>query len=216
MVCACAFTFAFAADLAAHSLIRADSPPSSRQNAVHIERPDVSQVYYGEVSPSEPAVWFTFEADPGDVAHFNVGIPKIDRLEELNVVVALIGPGLDEATPVIVDYGRRAGEPLPDVCADIVGPGESGLLFEEGPERRVFHEHFTDTVSWVVVQADVEIQVTGVYYLAAFARGTMPPAPKLWLAIGTKERFTLSDVFGIRRLIRFVRAFHETSHKSLE
>jgi hypothetical protein len=64
-----------------------------------------------------------------------------------------------------------------------------------------------------VMEQTVAIPETGTYYFVAY-----PASPaesrdrlenKLWMAIGTKERFGLKDLFRLGTIKRFVRDFHE-------
>lgn len=226
--------FLAAGHLAAHSFIRPNVPPTSARNSYTVRRPAVSQVYYTPVPGPGSRAWFSFDARQGDVIHFNVGVPFVERLSSLVVRAAMIGPGLSQGVPLSLDYGRLGNAERPEVAAltaEVValsaentgaGTGDAGaaagaldsrrigaVTFEEGRERRVFHEHFTDTTSWIIVQADVTIPEDGTYYLVTWPVEPLPPESKLWLAIGVKERFTLHDIFRIGHILRTVREFHE-------
>ena len=174
----------------AHSLIDPAQPPVSADTAYRVRDHTVSQVYYSQSNRTRPAVWFTFEAQKGETIHFQLGVPYIDRFEDFTPRVALIGPGLDLLTPTNIEYGNLldAG-PARDVVLQQAVPREAtltALLFGEGHDRRVFHEEFTRTTSWILVQTDVTAPATGRFYLVAF-QDAMPPADgKLWMAIGVK------------------------------
>mgnify|MGYP001071401678 CR=1 FL=1 len=43
----------------------------------------------------------------------------------------------------------------------------------------------------------------------AYAPGRPSPGDKLWMSMGTKERFKLRDLFTFRRWKREIRRFHE-------
>jgi hypothetical protein len=197
----------------AHSLIDPKQPPVSVDTAYPVRDHTVSQVYYSASNRTRPAIWFTFEVQEGETIHFQLGVPYLDRFEEFAPLVALIGPGLTLLTPAAIEYGSLldAGPAREVVLRQVVprDPYMMALLFGEGHDRRVFHEEFTGTTSWILVQADVTAPATGRFYLVAFQDAMPPVDGKLWMAIGVKERFGLGELFRFPSIIRHVRRFHE-------
>jgi hypothetical protein len=82
-------------------------------------------------------------------------------------------------------------------------------IFKSGGNPRFFHEHFTGTESWIHIEVDRTLQSDGTYYLVAYTPGSPSAGDKLWLSMGTKERFKLRDLFTFRRWKREIRRFHE-------
>jgi len=176
----------------AHNLIRADSAPNTWHDPLPIERPDVSQVYYARLEERRRQVWFRFTGKAGDRIWFQVGVPLLDRLAGLVPWAAVVGPELPSA-----DLGF---ELPPELGAVVFAP--SG-----GP--REFHEEFTGTSSWIWIEQEYVLPSSGTWYVVAFSDTPASEDDKLWLAIGTKERFGLGDILRLGSIKRFVRAFHE-------
>jgi hypothetical protein len=176
----------------AHNLVREDSSPNTWSDPLPIERPDVSQVYYAQLGPSRRQVWFRFSGKAGERIWFQVGVPVIDRLAGLVPRAAVVGPGLP---PTDVGF-----ELPPDLGA---------IVFAPSAPPREFHEEFTGTSSWIWLEQEYVLPSSGTWYVVAFCDSPVSPDDKLWLAIGTKERFGLRDLFRLGSIKRFVRAFHE-------
>jgi hypothetical protein len=176
----------------AHNLIREESEPNTWSDPLPIERPDVSQVYYARLEGVRRQVWFRFSGKAGDRIRFQVGVPVSERLAGLEPRAAVVGPGLPA-----VDFGFD----LP--------PGLGAVVFEPAGRPREFHEEFTGTSSWIWIEQEYVLPSSGTWYVVAFSDTANSADDRLWLAIGTKERFGLRDLFRFRSIRRFVRAFHE-------
>lgn len=180
-----------------HRPIEAEDPPDRCQRALRIDRPDVSQVYYGALNVERPQVWFRFEGKENQEIYFSVGIPFIERLRDYRPAVALIGPGLEKS-------GVN-----PDQLPFEV-PNKNGVeIFTSDGEPRFFHEHVTGTDSWILIEETQILPRSGTYYLVAYTQTDPRPGDKLWLTMGRKERFKLRDLFTFGRWKREIRAFHE-------
>jgi hypothetical protein len=186
------FSSLLAAPLSAHNLIRAETAPGTFGSAIPIADPGVSRVYYGQVDAASPRLWFRFQGKAGDRIYLSVGVPRISRLERLKPAAALVGPGLGPPGP---------GFELPP------GTGARALSVAEQP--REFHEEFTGTYSWIWVEETVSLPADGTYYFVAYAPEPLPAGAKLWMAIGTRESFSLADILGLFSVVRFVREYHE-------
>jgi hypothetical protein len=157
-------------------------------------------VYYGALNTERPQVWFRFVAEENQEIYFSVGVPVIDRLQDYRPDVALIGPGLEGPA--------FEGQNPPDVPFEV--PEDLGIeIFTSAGSPRFFHEHFTGTESWIHIEITRTLRRAGTYYLAAYTPGEPKPGDKLWLTMGTKERFKLRDLFTFRRWKREIREFHE-------
>jgi hypothetical protein len=176
----------------AHNLIREESAPNTWSDPLPIERPEVSQVYYARLEGVRRQVWFRFSGKDGDRIWFQVGVPVIDRLAGLEPRAAVVGPGL---------LGADVGFDLP--------PDLGVLVFAPAGRPREFHEEFTGTSSWIWLEQEYVLPASGTWYVVAFSDTAAGVDDKLWLAIGTKERFGLGDLFRFGAIKRFVREFHE-------
>ena len=105
---------------------------------------------------------------------------------------AVVGPGL----------------PAADVGFDLP-PGQGVVVFGASGHPREFHEEFTGTSSWIWIEEEYVLPSAGTWYVVAFSDAPVSADDKLWLAIGTRERFGLRDLFRFGSIERFVRAFHE-------
>lgn len=162
------------------------------ESALYIPNPDVSQVLYDELSPQKPELWLSFDGKQPLWIEF--GVPVSSGLEDFEPILALVGPGLraaDADTPFTIpaNKGVRILSPDPDI------------------DRGEFFERFTGTPSWDLGTWDVVLPEEGRYYLAA--TGPEGRHGKLWVAVGTREVFTLTDILNLPQIMRDVRAFHE-------
>ncbi len=189
----CLALFVAAQTATAHNLVRASTEPSDWSDPVPIDRPDVSQVYYARLDEDRRQVWFRFTGKAGDRIWFQVGVPVLDRLRDLVPRAAVVGPGLtSDGDPGIA---------LP--------PGTGAVVFESAAAPRYFDEEFTGTESWIRLEREYVLPADGTWYVVAWSPAPASADDKLWLAIGTKERFGLGDLFRFGAIKRFVRTFHE-------
>jgi hypothetical protein len=126
---------------------------------------------------------------------FQLGTPVLDELASYRPAIALVGPGLP-APPTELPFAVPAGQ--------------GALLFTtsgvERPER--FHEEYSDTDSWVLLETTRPLPVTGTYYLVVFdPTGPLGRAGRLWIAIGTEERV---DPQAARQALPRIQAFFRT------
>jgi hypothetical protein len=152
---------------------------------------DVSQVAYAELTDGDRALWLAFDAAAGTRLDLSLGVPVIDRLTDYRPSMAVLGPGL----PAIE---------LPFETP----PGSEGVIFDSaGKEPEFFHEPFTGTDSWILLEEAVDLPETDTYYVVVWPPGEI--VDKLWIAIGVREEFGISDVLSLPTIIRDVREFHE-------
>lgn len=176
----------------AHRPVVIDGGPTTYESAYDIGDPGVSQVGYHRANLSQPVLWFTFEAVAEMQLYLELGVPKITGLEELRPHMALVGPGL----PANPDFPFAIPENYGVLIFDTAN---------ETPEE--FHEHFTGTRSWKFNPERPIVPETGQYYMA----GYLPDGTegKFWMAIGTREEFSLMDIISLPRIVVEVRRFHE-------
>ena len=182
--------FTIASALAHQPFVVSDTA-SAPESAFVVEEPEVSIVVYAEPTCDEPNVWLTLDAEPGDEVFFQLGIPVADALDDWRPRVALVAPGLPE-----VDLGF----PLPE--------GTGAVVYTAAADPTRFDEPFTGTSSWILVEEEVTLPEGGPAWLVAWSPdGTVA---RLWVAVGTVERFGDEDWARIRTLLDDVSAFHGT------
>ncbi len=185
----------FALAAAAHKPVSIGEIYPTFDRALWMEDIDVSQVAYSELTEVDHALWLAFDADAGTRLDLSLGVPVIDRLTGYRPSLAVVGPG------------------LPTIELPFEAPPDAGaVVFETaGAEPRFFHEPFTGTDSWILLEEAIDLPETGTYYVLAW-----PPdetVGKLWVAIGLREQFGLRDVLSLPKVVRDVRAFHEANRR---
>jgi len=86
-----------------------------------------------------------------------------------------------------------------------------GIVWAGGPaeEGRFFHEVFTGTDSWILVDERAEMVAEGRHAVVAFVPTGEPG--KLWLALGDREEFGAADLARFHGWRVAVRRFHEAA-----
>ena len=175
----------------AHKPVAIGETYSTFNEALRVDEIDVSQVAYAALDDTHRAIWLTFEIGIPTRLGLSLGLPVIERLVEYRPSLAVIGPG------------------LPRIDLPFEAPATGGFLFETESvgEPRFFHEPFTGTDSWILLEETTSLSEPGTYYLVASAPSEV--ADKLWIGVGTREAFGLADVLSLPSIVREVRAFHE-------
>ena len=182
--------------LTAHRPIFTKDLASSPSTAIPIAEPEISQVVYREITKDSPQVWLTFSV-PADFELFaQIGVPVIDRLKEFRPAMVVVGPGLSGKAPF--EIPKNTGAKI--------------LRTKEVTKPRFFHEHFTGTDSWILRSETVALPKAGRYYLVACSG--QGQTGKLWLSVGRKESFTLSDIKQFPTWRQKIRQFHEVKEES--
>lgn len=180
-----------AVEAQAHKPIVINGGPANAETAYPIADPDVSQVAYHHVKPGQEQIWLSFHADAGKTLFLQAGVPVIERYKHIRPAIALLGPG------------------LPDISLPFDFPeGLGGLIFTTDAETpTVFHEEFTGTDSWQFAAQTPQTVEEGLHYVVAF----IPTGEegKIWVAIGEREAFTISDILQLPITLYKVRSFHE-------
>jgi hypothetical protein len=95
----------------AHRPVLSDGSARDASTALYISDVDLSQVVYNEVTAESPQLWLAFDLQEGQSLYFQLGVPVIDRLRDYRPALALIGPGLPQASlPFVVPDGLGAQE----------------------------------------------------------------------------------------------------------
>ena len=175
----------------AHKPVSIGETYSTFNEALSVDEIDVSQVAYAALDSTHREIWLTFEIAAPTRLDLSLGLPVIERLLEYRPSLAVIGPG------------------LPPIDLPFEAPATGGFLFETESigKPRFFHEPFTGTDSWILLEASVDLSQPGAYYVVAWA--PIELADKLWVAIGTREQFGFGDLLSFGTIIQEVRDFHE-------
>ncbi|MEI6499552.1 MAG: hypothetical protein WCP21_00840 [Armatimonadota bacterium] len=178
----------------AHKPRFSDGTAVDPEHALIVQDPVMSQVYYHEVTAAAPRLWLAFDLAKDQEVYLQLGMPVLDRLKHYRPAMALVGPG------------------LPAIDLPFAVPEKSGgvLWKTDGVQQpQFFHEPFTGTDSWILKETRTKVPQTGRYYAVAFVPAGTPG--KLWLAIGTEEKFGSEDWGHMAEWTKKVRAFHEVA-----
>ena len=176
----------------AHRPIFTEDKATGPDTAIPIKDPQISQVVYREIAKDSSQVWLTFEVPKDFKLFVQIGVPAIDRLKDFRPAMAIVGPGLPDNDPPFA---------LPKDA------GAKVMLTKEVSKPRFFHEHFTNTDSWILRGETVTLPRAGRYYLVGYSPDKQ--TGKLWLSVGTKESFSLKDLKDFPMWKKRIQAFHE-------
>jgi hypothetical protein len=182
--------------LLAHRPLFTEDAATSAGTAIPMADPDISQVVYREITQQTPQVWLTFTVPKDFELFLQIGVPVIDRLKDFRPAMVVVGPG------------------LPTNDAPFTLPKDMGAKVfstKEVEKPRFFHEHFTNTDSWILRSETFRLNGPGRYYLVAFS--PQNEIGKLWLSVGKKESFSISDFMKFPAWTQRVREFHEVKKR---
>jgi len=181
----CSFSYA-------HKPIFTDEKGISPETAVKINKPEVSQVIYRELTGDTQQLWLAIDAKKDFELFVQIGIPVIDRLKFFKPAFVILGPNLPKVS-------------VPFSIPEEIG----GKIFYTGSVKpKLFHEHFTKTVSWILRGETIKLPADGRYYVVGYSPCKLEG--KFWLSVGSKERFTLFDWLSFVGWKKKIRKFHET------
>ena len=162
--------------------------------AFQLDDIDISQAIYQILEKNEQ-VWLSFDPQKSnsDTANIQLGIPVLEETQSFRPVVAVVSQNLNKI----------------DLPFDIP-EGFGAILYEPNDMPiREFHEPFTDTNSWILIEDEFEVIENGIHYVVIFS--TTNQSGKFWFATGTKEVFGLSDISNLNKNIYKVKNFHKPS-----
>lgn len=181
----------------AHLPIFDDGTAVDAEHALFISDIGLSQVVYHDVSEPVQPLWLAFDAVAGQALYFNPGVPALDRLRDYRPTFVLVGPGLPEA-------------PLPFAVPPDNGAEVYSTTDIADPE--FFHEPFSGTDSWILLEKTVILPQSGRYHLVGYLPSGQPG--KFWIAVGKREEFGPEAIATLSQDIAQVRTFHESSATS--
>ena len=166
---------------------------SIRDNAFAVADIEISIVVYHEVTCAEQALWLSFDAEPGELLFYQLGVPMLERLETYRPAIAVIAPGLPE-----ID--------LPFAVPEGMGGRLLTTSTISNPEE--FFEPFTNTSSWILTEELMALPQGGPGYVVAWHPEGL--TGKLWVAVGTVEDFGHNDFERLAGINDTLQDFHET------
>jgi hypothetical protein len=182
--------------LLAHHPIFTEDAAANPDTAIKIADPAISQVVYREITEESPQVWLTFQAEKDFKLFIQIGVPVIDRFKDFRPAMVVVGPGLP---------AQDAPFKLPE------NTGAKVFTTKEVEKPRFFHEHFTNTDSWILRSETITLPTAGRYHLVAYL--PQKQTGKLWLSVGKKESFSLDDLKDFPTWTKRIQAFHEVKQK---
>ena len=179
-------------DAYAHIPYVASDKHNSPESALEIEDMTISSVVYQTIHNEAPESWIKLNGIKGETLYFQMGIPKLNRLQSYRPDLALL----------------RYSDIEQNKYTDTIPKGK-GLRYSsyniKNPE--IFHEQFTNTTSWVLFEKNLVLPETGTYFLPSFSEQLQ--TGKLWIAVGKEESFGISDLGKLPASISEIRSFHE-------
>jgi hypothetical protein len=163
----------------------------SAAGALVFSDPNLSQVAYQDMAGTS-RFWVAVDLAAGQSLSVQLGKPALERLGDYHPSLALVGPGLgSDSVPFALPAGAGATVVAPD------------------GQPQPFDEPFTGTSDLILATATIAAPATGRFYVVAF--GPADAHGKLFVVVGTQERFGLAEVIAYHDTLIGVRAFHEIS-----
>ena len=192
-------SFCFLSNTAeAHRPAFPDGFNKSPNSAFQLDDIDISQAIYQILNKNEQ-VWLSFDPKSSSTktANIQLGVPVLKESESFRPMVAIIGQNMDKI----------------DLPFDIP-EGFGAILYESNAEQpaKKFHEPFTNTDSWILIEEDFKITERGTHYVVIFSKTNQ--TGKFWFATGTKEVFDFSAISDLNKNISKVKTFHKPSISS--
>ena len=178
----------------------------SKTGITDIADPNISYAYYREFEQPSDFHLYRFEAQAGQFFHAGINIPQLPGLENYQVSLALIGPGLPAldagalstaAEHAVSELEQPESEGIghqPEALTlpDEIDLAQLGGLVLPGQDNGQFFEAFTQTRYWTRQELDIDLPLEGVYYLVVW--NPSAETGKYVLDSGTREAFAASDL----------------------
>ena len=157
------------------------------ETALPINDIHISKAIYQTLSESRPTSWIKFYGSQEEDLYVQIGVPKIQELEDFRPSLYLIKPSSTKKE---------------------VTSTASKFIDTSIKKPMLFHEPYSDTHSWVFGEITLKLPENGTYYLVSIKDELK--VGKLWVSIGKEERFGMSDMGRLPGTITEVRKFHST------
>ena len=190
--------FSFQPSIAeAHRPSFPDGFNNSPYSAFELDDIDISQAVYQVLDENEQ-VWLKFQpgSSSSKTAIIQLGIPVLEETEFFRPMVAVISQDLKR---IDLPFG------LPD--------GFGAIAYKAKDEKpiRTFHEPYTETDSWILLEEEFDIIGTNIHYVVIFSETNQ--SGKFWFATGTKEVFDFSSSQLNKNILK-VKTFHKPTMPS--
>ena len=188
--------FFFLPDTAeAHRPAFPDGSNKSSTNAFELDDIDISQAIY-QILHKDEQIWLSFDPKDSSIKTLiiQLGIPVLEETKSFRPMVAVVSKKLDKV----------------DLPFDIPD-GFGAVLYETNSSQNIknFHEPFTNTDSWILIEDKFEITETDIHYIVIFSKTNQ--TGKFWFATGTREVFGFSVIADLNKNISKVKTFHKPS-----
>jgi len=153
-----------------------------------VPNPAISWANYGIYTCDDPIQWYeATTVDAGQLLHFTLTVPEIERFREARMTAAIVGPGLPEA--------EDAAGRVPDAVMDYTTANGLGIAVFDSPEdqstcghltsklmfnsstvkdgRCHFYEPFGGSNLWVVLDEWIAAPVAGAYKITVYETNGM-------------------------------------------
>ena len=153
------------------------------EDSLFIGQPNISQVFYFELTPEKNEFWFKLNLNIGHDLVLDLGAPKFDtnKIKTSNLYL----------------YYKNKNNELNQI-----------LSFEKKSDDFVneFYEPYSKTYSWIYIKHRYKIMQNGEYYIKIKLSDLK--SAKLWFATGLIEDFGMSDLTNFAGNINMVQKFH--------
>tara|TARA_Y100001970_G_scaffold154314_1_gene189033 strand:+ start:14509 stop:15291 length:783 start_codon:yes stop_codon:yes gene_type:complete len=165
-------------------------PPesNSKEQALYINQPNISQVFYFTLSEQKKEFWFELSLVKGHNLILDLGAPKFEDYKS--------------KYPNLYLYYQNEKDFIE--ILSYTSDNKWGLS--------EFHEPFTNTYSWVYVKDRFSIEKEGTYFVRVTSEYVTDF--KLWFATGIIEDFGISDLANFAGTRNKVRDFHSDTNDS--
>ncbi|MGM0410542.1 MAG: hypothetical protein ACQEQF_07225 [Bacillota bacterium] len=175
------------------------SKPATRNDPIVIKDHQISWVAYNKLTDIDDVDYYKLESvKQGEEIYLSMLVPKIERLEDFDPVIALIGPGLPN------DLSNFSEEEIKEIL-DIYD-NEGVVIKLNDKNNKTFFEPFTQTTYWERQELRIIAPASGDYYVAVFDEEI---ADKYVLSIGEKEEWGIRDIIKMPMIWWNVRMFME-------
>ena len=165
---------------------------SSPELAFEVTDPEISIALYAEMTCTADTLWMHMDTEGLDEVWLELGVPKLDRLEDYRPSLAIVAEGMGDS----------------DVPFDVPAGMGARVIDTDHVETPIdFFEPFTQTESWILFRDWFDVPTNSDVYLVAYNPEEI--TGKLWVAVGLTEDFSGVDVSQFSEWVEKTQAFHE-------
>ena len=172
-----------------------DGSNRTQDSAFLLDDIDISQAIY-QILEKDQQVWLSFDPEISNTqtAIIQLGIPVLEETEYFRPMVAVLGKNLGKINLPF---------PIPE--------GLGAIVYESTQTNpiRKFHEPYTNTNSWILIEDEFQVLDKNIHYIVIFSKTNQ--SGKFWFATGTREVFNVGSLPQLTKNISKVKKFHEPS-----